>query len=59
MPTCIHCGKTTERHLTMSLCPDQSGNKFTGNAGYVFSNPVGYEDLDNNPQPPNPRSDPK
>ena len=46
MPTCIHCLRTQEQHLTMSLCPDESGHRFEGNAGYQFRRLqcVGYAD---------------
>lgn len=36
MPTCTHCLLPISQHLTMGLCRDESGNRFTGNAGYVF-----------------------
>ena len=33
---CIHCLKGKDQHLTMSLCPDNSGRKMEGCAGYIF-----------------------
>lgn len=36
---CIHCLKREDQHGTMTLCPDDSGKRFTGNAGYDFDTP--------------------